>query len=49
MVISDSTAPRFSAGLGLSIASSCAVALGLGLKAKLDGSGVLHMSLHREK
>ncbi|MDP1590483.1 MAG: HAMP domain-containing sensor histidine kinase [Prosthecobacter sp.] len=37
------------AGLGLSIASSCAVALGFMLSAKLDGSGVLHMSLHREK
>ena len=37
------------AGLGLSIASRCAVAFGLRLKAKLDGSGVLHMSLHREK
>ena len=37
------------AGLGLSIASSCAVALGLTLKAELDGSDVLHMSLHREK
>ena len=37
------------AGLGLSIASSCAVALGFALNAELDGSGVLQMSLHREK
>ena len=37
------------AGLGLSIASSCAVALGFALTAELDGSGVIQMSLHREK
>jgi signal transduction histidine kinase len=37
------------AGLGLSIASSCAVALGFTLTAELYGSGVLQMSLHREK
>lgn len=37
------------AGLGLSIASSCAVALGLALTAELDGSGLLQMSLHPKK
>ena len=36
------------AGLGLSIASSCALALGFALTAELDGSGVLQISLHRE-
>jgi two-component system sensor histidine kinase QseC len=37
------------AGLGLSIAHSCALALGYTLTAELDGSGVLQMSLHRGK
>ncbi|HBJ82740.1 MAG TPA: hypothetical protein DDZ88_02470 [Verrucomicrobiales bacterium] len=37
------------AGLGLSIANSCAVARGFTLTAKLDDGGVLQMSLHREK
>lgn len=37
------------AGLGLSIARSCAVALGFTLRAKLADSRVLHMSLRREK
>jgi signal transduction histidine kinase len=37
------------AGLGLSIANSCAVALGFTLTAKLDDGGLLQMSLHREK
>lgn len=37
------------AGLGLSIASSCALALGFTLAAELDGSGVLQLSLHRQK
>jgi len=37
------------AGLGLSIANSCAHALGFTLTAELDGSGVIHMSLRREK
>jgi signal transduction histidine kinase len=37
------------AGLGLSIARSCALALGFKLRSKLDNSGVLHMSLCREK
>jgi two-component system sensor histidine kinase QseC len=36
-------------GLGLSIARSCALALGFNLTAELDGSGVILMSLHREK
>ncbi|HYF36610.1 MAG TPA: HAMP domain-containing sensor histidine kinase [Prosthecobacter sp.] len=36
------------AGLGLAIASSCAVALGLGLTAELDGS-MIQMLLRREK
>lgn len=35
------------AGLGLSIARSCAVALEFTLRAKLDDSGVLQMALHR--
>lgn len=36
-------------GLGLSIASSCAVALGFTLTATLDGGGVLQMMLRRAK
>jgi signal transduction histidine kinase len=36
-------------GLGLSIARSCALALGFALTAELEGSGVIQMSLHREK
>src|SRR5205814_6538575 len=36
-------------GLGLSIASSCALALEFGLTAELDGSGAIQMSLHRKK
>ena len=35
------------AGLGLSIASSCALALGFALTAELRENGVLQMSLHR--
>ncbi|MES2594303.1 MAG: HAMP domain-containing sensor histidine kinase [Verrucomicrobiota bacterium] len=37
------------AGLGLSIAASCASALGFTLTAGLDASGILQMSLHLEK
>lgn len=37
------------AGLGLSLAQSCAATLGFTLTAELDGSGALQMSLHREK
>lgn len=36
-------------GLGLSIARSCAHALGFVLSAELDESGMLQISLHREK
>ncbi|GEP44094.1 sensor histidine kinase [Brevifollis gellanilyticus] len=36
-------------GLGLSIARSCALALGFTLTAELDGGGVIEMSLCREK